>query len=168
MTLNKVAKNVFVKLAFKTFLLMYQKAFSDHSVYTAYGLQRDNPPAWEFITILFLVKKRVGTYKKRSVFSENWRSIYTFRELYDIKNYDPRDRDDHFCPECQIGRDILKANPDLAELASRWQFEGDEYQVRFDLLAKYLVEKGSSFDDHFTGQADSCGICHIDYKYIIK
>ena len=93
---------------------------------------------------------------------------YKIRVLYDIKNYDPRDRDDHFCPECQIGRDILKANPDLAELASRWQFEGDEYQVRFDLLAKYLVEKGSSFDDHFTGQADSCGICHIDYKYIIK
>ena len=84
------------------------------------------------------------------------------------KIYDPWDRDDHFCPECQIGRDILKANPDLLELASRWQFEGDEYQVRFDLLAKYLVEKGSGFDDHFTGQADSCGICHIDYKYIIK
>lgn len=106
------------------------------------------------------------------LFRENWRSFFVqalnFRELYDLKNYDPRDRDDHFCPECQIGRDILKANPDLAELASRWQFEGDEYQVRFDLLAKYLVEKGSSFDDHFTGQADSCGICHIDYKYIIK
>ena len=103
----------------------------------------------------------IGIFRKIAV-------PYTFRVLFDIKNYDPRDRDDHFCPECQIGRDILKANPDLAELASRWQFEGDEYQVRFDLLAKYLVEKGSNFDDHFTGQADSCGICHIDYKYFIK
>jgi len=56
----------------------------------------------------------------------------------------------------------------LAELASRWQFDGDEYQVRFDLLAKYLVERGSEFDNHFKNQAEACAICQIDYKYIIK
>ena len=62
----------------------------------------------------------------------------------------------------------MNQNPILSELASRWQFDGDEYQVRFDLLAKYLVEQGSDFDNYFKNQADSCAICSIDYQYIIK
>lgn len=85
-----------------------------------------------------------------------------------LLDYNPYGRDDHFCPECEIGKTILKENPALAELASRWQFDGDEYQVRFDLLAKYLVERGSQFDNHFKNQAEACAICQIDYKYIIK
>ena len=59
-------------------------------------------------------------------------------------------------------------NPALSELASRWQFDGDEYQIRFDLLAKYLVENGNSFDSHFKSQYESCRLCTIKYDYIIK
>lgn len=76
--------------------------------------------------------------------------------------------DDHFCPDCQVGSDIMKENPVLSELASRWQFDGDEYQIRFDLLAKYLVENGEDFDYYFKSQAASCAMCSIDFEYIIK
>ena len=62
----------------------------------------------------------------------------------------------------------MAENPILAELASRWQFDGDEYQIRFDLLAKYLVENGDTFDTYFKSQADSCNMCSINYDYIIK
>ena len=77
-------------------------------------------------------------------------------------------KDDHFCPDCLIGRSIMMENPALSELASRWQFDGDEYQIRFDLLAKYLVENGNSFDSHFKSQYESCRLCTIKYDYIIK
>lgn len=76
--------------------------------------------------------------------------------------------DDHFCPDCLIGQSIMMENPALSELASRWQFDGDEYQIRFDLLAKYLVENGNSFDSHFKSQFESCRLCSIKYDYIIK
>ena len=76
--------------------------------------------------------------------------------------------DDHFCPDCPVGSDIMSENPVLSELASRWQFDGDEYQIRFDLLAKYLVENGDSFDAYFKTQATSCAMCSIDFQYIIK
>jgi len=76
--------------------------------------------------------------------------------------------DDHFCPDCAVGSDIMSQNPVLSELASRWQFDGDEYQIRFDLLAKYLVENGDGFDDYFKSQATSCAMCSIDFQYIIK
>ena len=76
--------------------------------------------------------------------------------------------DDHFCPDCPVGSAIMSANPVLAELASRWQFDGDEYQIRFDLLAKYLVENGDEFDNHFKAQAATCEMCSIDFQYIIK
>ena len=62
----------------------------------------------------------------------------------------------------------MMENPALSELASRWQFDGDEYQIRFDLLAKYLVENGNSFDSHFKSQYESCRLCTIKYDYIIK
>ena len=62
----------------------------------------------------------------------------------------------------------MAENPILAELASRWQFDGDEYQIRFDLLAKYLVENGDDFDNYFKSQSDSCKMCSINYDYIIK